>query len=429
MKTSRPFQTLILVAAVIALGAPNGICQDRREAPCLTRLMKVVGAMGHPQRKIRVTQLEVNAGRLWLQLDVYDEAQPLTIDLVSSLSLAWRNVAYLVPSSSLNFKSSYYLQPDASLAGSLADKGFLVVGVTPREDNVAIDANWDCMQEWGIRKHTSDLRAVIRAMQTVVRRPYVLVGHSLAAASVLDYAALYSDSLSRVVVLDMPSFDPVSQPAMIASAQACVAAYKELLDAGVQGEMSLAELRNLMYVAEMYPAADSGTSRSFLGLPGNFTYEGLLHFALIYTHFMPGIVTELTGLPQEWPMVLGNFAGVYQFNPDPQADQYGLAHVPLISVKAMAREFGSGIVPLALLRDYSAAIADLPDFRIDWRRIEEPVVWVNGALGMGAQTHAAELIVAGGNTNVSVVVLPGYGHGDVLLSTNAVQDVWPYVMN
>ena len=123
-------------------------------------------------------------------------------------------------------------------------------------------------------------------------------------------------------------------------------------------------------------------------------------------------------------MVLGNAAGYYEFAVNPADDVFALLQTDVDRLRLAGTELGSGTAPLALLRDYTAAIAGLEPYTVNWFGIDEKVVWINAALGMGAQTYGAELTREAGNTNVAVHIVPGYGHADIIFGKNAKADVW-----
>jgi pimeloyl-ACP methyl ester carboxylesterase len=367
----------------------------------------------------------VNDNLTWVEVNLYDEQYPLTLNVVAMKKRNPTKVIYLLTSSSLNFRSSFFTPIEKSLAFYLAQNGYLVVGITPREDNVPLKADPGVMAKWGMRKHREDVRKVIRLVQALVGKPYHVLGHSLGAITALDYAGAYSDRQFRsVMLLDIPSFDPERQPDKIANARLALGAYNQLLRAGVYRDTAVTDYKLLLAAATFYPDVDSGWPRADLGLPGDFTFDGLLHFSLIFTASMPGIITELTGLPQEWPMVQGNIAGDYDFALNPTNDSFELTLTEVDRLGLVMAEVGSGIAPVALLRDYTSAIANLSNYRINWAGIQEKVIWINAELGMGAQTYGAKLIRRSGNTHVTVAVAPGYGHVDVIYSETARKDVW-----
>jgi pimeloyl-ACP methyl ester carboxylesterase len=400
------------------------------EGTSATPVDLVIAALRSGRSRLHVTEKARNKDVRWIEAKYFDETYPLTINVVAMKKPHPQKVIYLIPSSSLNFAGSFFTPLEDSLAFYLAQNGYLVVGITPREDSVPLDGDWSVMADWGMAKHRTDIRKIVRLVQRAVKgKPYDVLGHSLGAICAIDYAATYSESdFKSVMILDIPSLDPVTQTNKIMYAQAALYAYAQLMGSGVYGEDSVDQLKLLLNMAHVYPQADSGQSRAAVGLPGNFTLGGLLHFSLIHAAWMPGVITPIVGLPQEWPMVLGHAAGHYDFALDPQQDSYGLTQMDVSRLEAAANEVGSGIGALALVRDYTAAIADLPPYQIDWTGIQEKMIWVNGGLGMGAQTYGAELVRQSGNPHVDVVVVPGYGHMDMVIGRTAAQDVWSHLL-
>ena len=419
---------LALIVAVVCLGRawaggpePAGSMWGQRAVPVISALAALCKAGVHLEIRDRC----VNENLTWVEADFYDEPYPLTLNVVAAKYPFPAKVIYLLSASSLNFRSSFFTPIEESLASYLATNGYLVVGITPREDNVPIEADPSVMAKWGMLKHRKDVRKIIRLVQALVRKPYDVLGHSLGAITALDYAGAYSEGQFRsIMLLDIPSFDPVRQPDKIACAKLALGAYHRLLKDRVYRDTSVEGYKLLLAAATLYPDVDSGQPRAGLGLPGNFTFDGLLHFSLIFTASMPGLITELTGLPQEWPMVQGNTAGDYDFAPDPADDSFELTLTDTDRLRQAVVEVGSGIAPVALARDYTSAIANLCGYRINWAGIQEKVTWINGELGMGAQTFGAKLIRRSGNTNVTVAVMPGYGHVDLIYSETAREDVW-----
>jgi pimeloyl-ACP methyl ester carboxylesterase len=413
----------LLLFAVCLLNGVAWAGGGARVAP-VARVVKGLRAGGV---RVDVEERRADSELRWVEADVYagESEHPITVNILAMHRPEAVRVMYLLTTSSLNFRGSFFTPAEKGLAYYLASRGYLVVGITPREDNVEPGDDLSVMADWGMKQHRDDVRTIIERVQSVVGLPYDVLGHSFGAIVALDYAGHYSeDDFERVMVLDVPSFDPDTQPLMIAYAQLSLGAYDDLLASGEYVETSLFELRLLLGANAMYPDVDSGVPRAFLGLPGNFTYAGLLHFSLINTAFMPGVIFPLTGLPQEWPMVLGNAAGYYEFALDPLKDEFGLLHVDVNRLLAVAGVMGSGYAPVALARDYTSAIADQKLYSVDWAGIDEKVVWINAELGMGEQTHGATHIEEAGNEDVQVHVIPGYGHADVILGENAAEDVW-----
>jgi len=425
MKVSRFVLVCVGVVGVFA-GVVRAEGRRARRPKRALPVVRAITALRNASSRITVRDRERTADWTWVEVDYYDETYPLTIDILVKNPPRISKTAYLITSSSLNFKSSFFTPAEGSLAREMASAGYLVVGITPREDNVPFEADQSVMASWGMKKHRKDIRKVVRIMQVLTRRPYDIIGHSLGAICVLDYAATYSGRLDTVVALDVPSFDPEVETNMAAYAGMALNAYDTLMADEVYSEHAVADYKELLQVSGLYPDADSGVPRDALGEPGNFTLNGLLHFSMIYTAYLPGVITELTGLPQEWPMVFSNAAGIYNSAPNPTNDVFQLIQTDVDKMRQVGPEIGSGATPLALLRDYTAAIVGEETYTINWSGIDEKVVWINAGLGMGAQTHGADLIREAGNANVTVHVVPNYGHVDVVFGTNAAEDVWDF---
>jgi hypothetical protein len=72
----------------------------------------------------------------WVEVNFYDEKYPLTVDVVGSNFQTVKKVIYLLPGGGVNFRSSFFTPMDNNIAQFLRTKGYLVIGITPREDNV-----------------------------------------------------------------------------------------------------------------------------------------------------------------------------------------------------------------------------------------------------------------------------------------------------
>lgn len=433
---------LLFVGAVDARSARAGKGQSNRKGSTAP-LWDAYASLGGESAEVEILAQGVMEGVEWVEADVWDEDFPLTVHLVAKPRARIKRVIYLLPSSGLNFRGSY-LTPEADgLAYYFARRNYLVVGISPREDNigkdsVSPDADPSVASEWGLEKHRTDVRQVVAAVQKAVDLPYDVLGHSLGAIVALDYAAKISEAnFETVMVLDLPSFGPTDEVLLYGQepvsayllASLSLGAYADLLGKGTYLDASIAALKELVALAALFPTADSGTPR--IVAPGNFTLNGLLHYSLIFTAFLPGAISPTTGLPQEWPMILGNAAGFYDFAADPQDDVFGLVHIDIERLQDVAFAVGSGLTPIALARDYTAAISNdeayLPTYKVEWADVNESVRWINGELGMGPYTYATTLMEAAGNTDIEVTIVPMYGHIDVILSDTAEEDVWKYL--
>lgn len=363
----------------------------------------------------------------WVQMDIYDEEVPITVDILISHFRRPSRVLYMLPGGGSNFKSSFFTPRQKNLAHFCRKSGYMVVGISPREDNVPEGMSHDVMAEWGLEKHKKDIRKIIKVIQSVVRKKYDILGHSYGAALALDYAGTYSGLLRKIIVVDIDFVDPVAEPQLAGLQALCAGAYGDLVDQGVYGDPFITEFKVLAAMAAAYPQMDSGESRDVLGLPGNFTLEGLLYFGAIYTGAMPGPVSHITGAPGDWGLT-GTLAGQYNFDLDPVNDTYSFTYSRLEVVVDALNKCNSGLIPMALHRDFTEAASYAGPYQINWAGIGEKVTWINMQLGYNEKTYGAELIKQAGNDNVNVVIVPGYAHGDVLWSDTAEDGVWPLLL-
>ena len=175
-----------------------------------------------------------------------------------------------------------------------------------------------------------------------------------------------------------------------------------------------------MLISRIFPKIDSGESRVPFAT-GDFTYERLLYFSMIYSAVLPGIFSETTGLPAEWPMIGGYVSGNYIFSDNPVKDQYSLNHTAMLNLREASVKVGSGLAPYALYRDFFAVNAVDGDSNIQWSQIKKPVLWINTALGYGDYMYGADHLI---KSAVTSVIIDDYGHLDILASKTAQQDVW-----
>ncbi|MFJ7202977.1 hypothetical protein ACIQWR_05485 [Streptomyces sp. NPDC098789] len=311
---------------------------------------------------------------------------PFTVDVLADTDRAPHSIAYLLPGGGLNFAAGFLAPGEQGLAHHLRRQGHLVVGVTPREDAARPG---DVSAGWG------------------------LAGHSAGAALALDAAAHDpSPRLRRVLALDTTG--PLTGPDA-ARAAATRDAYAAQLAAGTHAsDPGLAGLVSRAVTdpegASAVPWPPDPTLR--------FTHAGLAHFALIRTAELPG--------PANWIYARGHAAGSYAFGATPAEDRFALTHTPLAAWHAATAALGSGLIPVALLRDLSAIWAgDDATYAIAWDRIRAEVLWLNTEHGRGDHPRGADLIRAAGNPRVTYRVVPGYAHGDATWSRTAPEDLWP----
>ena len=242
---------------IVAAGLIAGCCVEvvaagaarRKLPPRAVPVARVIAALAKECPRIEVRDRQRTKEWTWVEVDYYDETYPLTIDVVVKKPARVVRSAYLITSSSMNFKSSFFTPENESLAHTMASSGCLVVGITPREDNVPLDADQSVMASWGMKKHREDIREIVDVVQSVTGKPYDILGHSLGAICALDYAATYSDKLETVIALDVPSFDPEVQTNMMLCAGMALGAYGTLMAGGTYAEHSIADYKWLLQMS------------------------------------------------------------------------------------------------------------------------------------------------------------------------------------
>lgn len=352
------------------------------------------------------------------RIRVEDGPVPLDVDvLLAGTGAAATRTVYLLPGGGLNTAAGFLTPRGRGLAHFLCAKGFLVIGVSPREDGLTEPGPEVC--EWGLARHRQDVLRVVAAVQSVRPTPYQLLGHSAGAVLALDVAAsegLPAPGPERVLVLDTTGpYDREAEPELAARADGLLAATEALLAEGTP--VLDTGLKGLFARAAADPLGDSPMPRPVQGSASRFSNAGLLHYALTQTGRLPG--------PANWIYHQGFSSGSYHFGASAAEDRFALDHSPLgVWSDAVAR-LGSGLQPTALLRDLAAVWAGREDVhRIDWSAIRAEVVWVNAGLGRGDHDLGARLIREGSGVPVRFTVVPGYGHGDVVWSATARDDVW-----
>ncbi|CAM5575831.1 hypothetical protein GCM10010329_71660 [Streptomyces spiroverticillatus] len=363
-------------------------------------------------RTLDATPSHLSHGDGWthVRLTLPDAPVPLGVDVLADTRRPPQGIAYLLPGGGLNFAADFFTPRARNLAHHFRSQGFLVIGISPRED-LAKPA--DLTASWGQAAHKADAAKVIAAVDGALRLPYQLVGHSAGAALALDLASTNrSPRLRRVVPIDTTGPYTGDQQARAARMRDAIQAQ---LDTGVlYGDTGL---KGLVSRALTDPNGASPVPRP-PDPATRFTHAAFAHFALIRTSSFPG--------DTNWIYKQGYSAGTFAFGATPLDDRFSLTHTPLATWGEATQALGSGLVPNALLRDLAAIWAgDTTTYPFDWSGIRAQVVWVNAALGRGDEPHGAELIRAGGNRQVTFRVVPGYGHADPVWSTTADRDFWP----
>jgi pimeloyl-ACP methyl ester carboxylesterase len=397
-------------------------CDARASAQSIVQALEPLG-------RIEEVAHEEQAGWQWRELALFDETYPLTVDVVASTDAEPSKIVYFFPGGGTNFHAAYFMPHDDNLAHYFREHGYLVIGITPREERVpASVSDQGFAAAWGIAKHRADVRRVIEAVQAKLGLPYEVLGHSYGGSLALDYGATYSGELQRLTILDIYAFGP-EDVASLRNADRTYAAYDQLLRLGVYLEPMGSGLADLATWTDADRQRSSGFPRAWVSdHRGNFTNAGLYYYTLIETATLPGTHTVFSGLASDWPMRQGIFAGSYTFAEDPADDRYALTFVDEARLVSASAAAGSGLVPAAFSRDYWAAVAGSGAYAIDWTAIQCPLTWLNTGLGYGEQFYGAIAARDAGNGAVTTHVAKGYGHSDIFLGRSAREDVWPLLI-
>lgn len=368
---------------------------------------------------IETVKIEIiNNNILWTQLLLYDhDILPIRIDiLVNIFNIPTRNI-YLSPGTGLNIESNFISPVSNNIAAFLANKSYLVIGITPREDAAPQDFNFELMKDWGLQKHTDDFSEIIKLFQSIYNIDYEVLGHSAGAAIAFNYSSIFNKDkkLKAVRIIDMiGEYPPNSQE--FNNAQISLDAANQLINSGTFVDSDIAGFKFIAQQAQLDPNGDSGAPRP---PGGNFTNIGLLHFSLIFTGQLPGILTGITGLPGSWNFKQGFLSGTYEFGETPIDDIFSLTHTNINTVYTATSAIGSGIYPLAYERDLYSLWSN--SFSLTWANIKVPVFYVNTELGFGDQSYTVGLLI---HSNVTSAMINDYGHADPVFSDNAETDFW-----
>ena len=371
------------------------------------------------------TLVERDGGRTRHRILIEDEPVPLAVDVLIPTRQQPTRTVFLLPGGGLNTAADFLTPPGRGLADFLCAHGFLAIGISPREDGLtsasastttSASSETD-VRDWGLTRHRRDAQRVMAAAQAVLPQPYDLLGHSAGAVLALELAASSSGpGPDRVIVLDTTGpYDPRTEPGLVARAEELLTVCQKLLEQGVQ--VVDPGLKGLFARAAADPEGATPVPRPVPDPASSFTNAGLLHYALIRTRELPG--------PANWIYHQGFSGGRYRFGDSPAQDRFELEHSPIGVWSAAVTQLGSGLQPTALLRDLAAVWAGRDDVhRIDWSAVRAEVLWINTGLGRGDHDHGPRLIRERSGAPVRFTVLPSYGHGDVVWSATAEQDLW-----
>ncbi len=366
--------------------------------------------------KIELIKVEfIDSNILWTQLLLYDgDVLPIKIDILKCITEPLTKNIYLSPGSGLNVETNFITPKNKNLAIFLAKKGYLVIGVTPREDAATLDFNFELMKDWDITKHTNDFSEIIDIFQNINNIDYDVLGHSAGAGVVLNYSSITNNiKLKAVRIIDMiGQYPPNSQE--FQNAQASLNATNQVINDGLFINTDNVGIKFLVQQAITNPTGDSGFPRP---TTGNFTNEGLVFFSLIFTGQLPGVLTPITGLPSNWYLKQGYLAGTYEFGPTPQEDSYSLTHTDIQTIYGSIGSLGSGIYPLV----YDSYATWIGSFPLQFENIKVPVFYINTDLGFGDASYTISLLT---NANVTYSIVNNYGHADPVYSRTAETDFW-----
>ncbi len=408
LRTRHVFVYFLVIAALFATTTGAYAATGRQLADTAIAALKA-SAPGSTSKTVMAT-----LSWSWLKVDyAYKTGEytyPVTVDLLGSNFTTANRIVYMLPGGGANFASSYFTPLDKNLAQYFRKAGYLVVGITPREDSAPGGISYSFMSDWGMDMHKKDIREVICTIESSLKKSYRVVGHSFGAAYALDYAASYaSPLLEKTIALDIYSFSGSYDAAVSQAMFAAAASQEPYVDA------SYTDMKSLALASLLLPKIDSGMPRGDFG-PGNFTYEGLFYFALINSIYMEG--ADLL----DWPLNQGYAAGRYYPAPCPLFDYYYLTKSDINTVRSMIFLLGSGVVPFAVYRDFFDCNGYNVDYGITWEAVSKPLIWLNTELGYNDNMAGADLVPSA--VPVTTGVIPGYGHLDILLGKAAQADVW-----
>jgi pimeloyl-ACP methyl ester carboxylesterase len=367
--------------------------------------------------RIEILKMEIiDTNIFWIQLLLYDnDVLPLKVDILKHIYIQPIKNIYSSPGSALNTESNFITPKNKNLSTFLVNKGYLFIGITPREDAIPPTFDFGLIRDWGLEKHTEDFRKIVTLFQCIDNRDYDVLGHSAGALAVLNCSSKSRDNkLKAVRVIDIVGQYPPDSQEFINS-QISLNAVNEIMSRGIFADTEFAGFKYIVEQASINPTGDSGVPRP---MGGNFTNEGLVYFALIYTNQLPGLLTEITGLPSNWNFKQGFLSGSYTFGTLPTDDIYSLNHTSIETVYSAIANISSGIYPVAYERDFYAVWSN--SYPLNWNSIKVPVFYINTELGFGDVSHTIGLL-----KNVAMYdVVIDYGHADPVYSNTANIDFW-----
>jgi hypothetical protein len=344
-------------------------------------------------------------------------AYPVTVDFLGSNFSSPRGIVYMLPGGGMSFKSSFLTPTDDNLAQYFRKSGFLVVGITPREDSVPSSVtDYAFMSTWGMGQHLADIKKIIKTVQAsslCAGKPFRVLGHSFGAAYALDYASkcasLGAPTPEEVIALDIYSFADGSNES--AHSATSFADFTDLLNQGYYADASYADLKLLMLISALLPDVISTEAYDETGR--YFTYQGFLYYSLIESWLLPSVQYG------DWPLARSYVAGRYNLSACPMFDSYTMYYTNICTLRDASLKIGSGLVPNAVYRDFFAANAYNGYYGISWNTLNTNLLWVNTQLGYNEYKAGAKYVydrfaAEGKPYSVLTMTLCGFGHLDAL---------------
>ena len=361
----------------------------------------------------------INSNVLWTQLLLYDnEPLPIKLDILKDVYTQAIKTIYSSPGSGINTEANFITPKSRNISVFLVNKGYIFVGITPREDAAPSVFNFGVFRNWGLDKHTRDFSKIITLFQSVIDQDYEVLGHSGGALIALNYASQnYNNRFKSVRIIDMIG-QYLSGSQEFINSQISLSAVNNAISRGSFADTDILGIRYLVQQAQVNPNGDSGFPRPS-PYTGNFTNEGFLFFSLIFTNQLPGTFTEMTGLSSSWYFRQGYLQGTYSFGTLPTDDRYNLTHTRIDTIYSVIGSIGSGTYPLAYDRDFYAAWSN--SYPLVWENIIVPVFYINTEFGFGDASHTVSLLT---NSIVTYDIVRDYGHADATFSDTAETDFW-----
>jgi len=391
---------------------------DNMVSNILRQIREKAAPIGFTRIEVVKTSI-INSNILWTQLLLYDnEPLPIKLDILQDIYAPSIKTIYSSPGSGINTDANFITPKSRNISVFLVNKGYIFVGITPREDAAPSVFNFGVFRDWGLNKHTTDFSKVITLFQGIIDQDYEVLGHSAGALVAFDYASQnYDIRFKAVRIIDMiGQYSPTSQEFI--NSQVSLDAVNGAISRGSFTNTEILGIRYLVQQAQTNPTGDSGFPRPS-PYTGNFTNEGFLYFALIFTGQLPGPFTEITGLASSWYFRQGYLQGTYEFGTLPTDDRYSLTHTRIDTIYDVIASVGSGIYPLAYDRDFYAVWSN--SYPLAWENIRVPVFYVNTEFGFGDASHTVSLLTS---SIVMYDIVRDYGHADPTFSDTADIDFW-----